>query len=166
MKISNIKNLRAETISRSDLYTVESPRGVITAIDKDENLLDLYPQTALKYTIQEAEILLQFMKKVFPDFSQDPYYKRGTPIYPIFQPPSKLGKIEKFPYIKGLTVYRYKQAGEAIYGLTNKWSDEEPESFLTRAIEAPMDGWDKWLDDRKRMLSDRWIAENGGNLDL
>lgn len=165
MKISNIKHLRGEVLSRSDLYTVESPRGVITAIDKHENLLDLYPQTALKYTIQEAEILLQFMKKVFPDFSQDPYYKRGTPIYPIFQKPSKLGKIEKVPYIKGLTVYRYKQAGEFIYGLTNKWSDEETDAFLARAIEAPMDGWDKWLDDRKRMLQDRWIAIHEGNFD-
>lgn len=161
MKLSSIKTLRGETVNRPDLYVVESPRGVITAVDKQENIIDLFPRTALRYTIDEAEILVQFLKTVFPDYAEDPYYKQGTPIYPIYFPPYKLGRVAKHPYIKGLTVYRYQQAGEWIYGVTNKWTED---TELLRAVEAPMDGWDKWLDDRKRILQDRWIANNGGNL--
>lgn len=165
MKISNAQTLRSREPLRADVYAVRSPRGIITVIDNEENILDLFKRTSLRYTISEAEELVNYIKDSWEDFEEDPYYLQGKPLYPIYQPPKKLkiSEIDRKQYTPTITTYRYKLAGEWVYGITNSWSEIE-EGKHERAIEAPMDGWEKWLDDRKAMLKDKWIAEHGGNL--
>lgn len=164
MKIVKIDRLRTSEPNRPDVYTVRSPRDTITVIDSDENILDLFPRTAVRYTISEAEQLMEFLKTTWGDYKEDPYYKQGKPIYPIYQSPKKydVSSLEIAPFSPAVIAYRYKLAGEFIYGITNKWADFENDG--DRAVEAPMDGWEKWLKDRKAMLRDKWTAENVGNL--
>lgn len=146
-------------------YTVRSPRNTVTAIDNDGNIVDNFPFTFLVYKIEEAEDLIKFLKTTWPDYSLDPYYGQGIPIYPIFQRASKIGTVEKMPYKRNIMTYRYQQAGEWIYGITNKWLDDDNKNSTNiKAVEAPMDGWEKWLHDRQQMLKDKELAETIGNL--
>lgn len=166
MKLTSSNKDRITEPYRSDCYTVESPRKIITVIDKDENILDIFPQTSLRYRIEEAEDIVNFLKTAWPDYVDDVYYEQGEPLFPIYQTPSKLTKVETKKFTRYITVYRYKQAGEWVYGFTNKWTNEEDLSIRRyKAIEAPMDGWDRWLADRKQMLLDKYTAENYGNLE-
>ena len=160
MKLTTSGTLYKTEAFRPDAYTVTSPRSVTTIIDRDENILDLFPFAALRYTLDEAEKLVQALKDTWPDYEDDPYYKQGHPIYPIFQSAYLLRKavidIHKYD---NFTIYRYQSAGEYIYGITTRWTEESRK----KAIEAPMDGWEKWLKDRQNMLKDKWIADNLGN---
>lgn len=151
--------------SPNKYYTVRSPRNTVTSIDNYGNIVDNFPFTFLVYKIEEAEDLLKFLKTTWPDYSLDPYYGQGIPIYPIIQKPSKIEKVEKMPYKRNIMTYRYQQAGEWIYGITNKWMDDPNcKHNNIKAVEAPMDGWEKWLYDRQQMLKDKELAETIGNL--
>lgn len=143
-----------------DLYDVQAPRGTITIIDREENIQDYFPNTTLLYRIDEAEALLEFMQNVYSDYDLDPYYKQGTPLYPVYSYINDIKIVDKVEFSSNIIVYRYQVAGEWIYGITNKWTDDERPY---RSVEAPMDGWQKWLDDRHKMLKDKWIADNYGN---
>lgn len=165
MKISSAERLRCQVVHMKDVYIVRSPRKIITIIDNQENIQDLFFKTSLRYTIDEAEELVHFLKSAWTDYYEDPYYWQGQPLYPIYQSPKQLRitKIERRQFTPTIIVYRYKLAGEWVYGITNRWADIEAGDHK-RAVEAPMDGWDKWLMDRKAMLKNKWIAEHGGDL--
>lgn len=165
MKLTVSQKLRTTEPNKRDVYTVRSPRGIITVIDKNENILDLFKKTALRYRISEAEDLVMFLKSKWTDYDDDPYYWQGQPLYPIYQSPKRLNpkKIQVAKYTPSIIAYRYKLAGEWVYGITNSWTDIEKGKH-ERAIEAPMDGWDKWLADRHAMLNNKWTAEHGGDL--
>ena len=166
MKIQTAEKKRGVAIQNrnDDYYKTISPHGDITMIDNDGNFIDLYERTALLYRIEEAEELVTTLKNIYPDYIDDPYYGQGIPIYPLYQTPYQLPKLTPYKWKNGLMLYRYKQAGEWIYGITNKWAEDKPN--YARAIEAPMDGWDKWLSDRKQMLRDQETASRNGNMGL
>ena len=83
----NIRNVVAQ--GYGPYYTVQSPRGDKTVIDEDGNIVDFFHNCSIRYTLPEAEELVAKLKETFPDYSLDPYYKQGKPIYPIFQYPQK-----------------------------------------------------------------------------
>ena len=162
MKITSVELTKRDLRSRSDLYTVQSPGRVYTAVDNDNNIVDCLPSTAIRYTIDEAEALIAAMKKAWPDYKDDPYYKQGTPCYPVYMPVSRLRPLDIKKFTRAISIYRHKVAGEWIYGLTNHWTGE---GAPYRAVEASMDAWEKWLIDRHAILQNKWIAENIGDID-
>lgn len=165
MKLTVSKQKISTEPYRTDCYTVESPRRIITIIDRNENIQDLFPNAALTYKIEEARDLISFLQSEWQDYASDPYYHQGEPIYPIYQLPTKLKDVERRAYSRNITAYRYKQAGEYIYGITNKWTETEADGRRKKAVECSMDGWERWLSDREQMLLDKWTAENYGNLE-
>ena len=163
MKLTTVDNLKKTEPYNSKHYVVTSPRQVTTVIDHEENIIDLFPYAAMKYKIDEAEEFVEFLKATWKDYENDPYYKQCYNLYPIYQSTNALKDVELKKFTDTLTVYRYQVAGEYIYGITTRWT-EKITGDRKKAVEAPMDGWEKWLKDRQNMLKDKWIADNLGNL--
>ena len=149
------KGIRGQLIGNPSLYAVAYP-GSECYVDPENNIIDIYYKTAMRYTIDEAEDLLITMHTAFDDYADDLYYGAGPDHYPIRLLSGPVPEAE-FEYHNGLILYRYTLAGEWIYGITNKAKD--------RYIEASMSGWERWLKDRKAILHDKWMAANGYNLD-
>lgn len=141
----------------ADIYDVKLSHAMISLIDRHEFIIDILPRATLRYTIEDAEKLVQAMHEHWTDGKDDPYYNRGDAIFPLVtgKPELKSRDVDVYVYTSDVTIYRYKLAGEYVYGVTNRYSEDAPPA---RYVEAPLDGWEKWLADHKRVLSQRWQA--------
>lgn len=145
-------NLIARISHDPDVYDVALSHDMVSVVDEDEHIMDIIRGSVIRYTIDEAEELVAALKNAYPNYWVDPYYGQGPALYPVHSTCQGC-KIRLKAWKDGISFYRYRLAGEWIYGITNKSTDDP-----TRYIEASMDGWEKWLDDRKRILKHAWDA--------
>lgn len=138
-----------------EIYDVQLSHATVALIDREENIIDIFPATTLRYTIDEAEKLVERLKKQWPDYAEDAYYGQGKAIYPVLSSVKNHNDIEYVRYTSTITLYRYKIAGEWVFGITTKHTSDEPP---TRYVEASMDGWEQWLKDHQRILAQAWTA--------
>lgn len=146
-------NLLPRAGADPDVYDVQLSHHTIALIDRDDYIVDVLPRCALRYTMQEAEALIDEIVKQWPDAREDKYYKQGPATFPVVSPrPEVYDDIDVYRWSRDITIYRYSFCGESVYGITNRF---DPDVEITRYVEASLDGWELWLRDHKRALEQK-----------